>query len=61
MTEPAESSKPTGVPGWVVVVAFLGFCFLVAAGTLALTYSAQFDKPEVQKPPEIGHELVPRQ
>lgn len=55
----SDEAPKHGFPGWLLVAIFLGFCFLVAAGTLALTYSAQFDKPTVQQPPEIGHELVP--
>ncbi len=49
-----------GFSGALFVGIFLGFCFVVAGGTLLLTWSAQFEKPVVTPPPEIGHELVPR-
>lgn len=54
-----EAPPKKGMPGWVFVALFLLFCTIMAAGTVVVTWSAQFEKPTVDKPPEIGHELVP--
>jgi hypothetical protein len=55
------SRTPAGISGPLVVVAFLGFCGLVALGTVLLTvYGRQTAPADLEPPPEIGHELVPR-
>jgi hypothetical protein len=55
----SETRQTPSLPGWVFVTMFLVFCTLMAAGTLLVTWSAQQEKPRIQVPPEIGHELVP--
>lgn len=60
MSEP-ESESPRGISGRVVVIGFLVVCFIAAAISVAVTLSGQWaPQPDLEPPPEIGHELVPR-
>jgi len=63
VSETPEKSAAGGISGKVVVIGFLVLCFVLAAISLLVTLSGQWFGPEVEPepPPEIGHELVPRQ
>lgn len=58
MTEREET--PWWRDGRVVVAVFVGFCFLVALGSVFLTISGQRSAPDLPEPPaEVGHPIVP--
>ena len=55
-----DSKSPWWHDGRVVVSVFLGFCFLIALGSVLLTVFGQQSAPDVPEPPaEIGHPIVP--